>query len=106
MKPLNGRASRAEVYPDELCFRILKGRMETMKKDGSIHANGIGAVMAEEESDVWNQIEEAWDDVTGEELDANGVMMARNDEMKEVRKQEVYHKVPNKECWAKHEKHR
>ena len=53
MKLLNGRASRAEVYPDELCFRILKGLMETMKKDGRIHANGIGAVMAEEESEIW-----------------------------------------------------
>ncbi|MCP2505236.1 MAG: hypothetical protein NLN65_08075, partial [Candidatus Poseidoniaceae archaeon] len=52
VKLLNGRASRAEAYPDELCFRILKGLMETMKQDGRIHTNGIGAVMAEEESDV------------------------------------------------------
>ena len=33
-----------------------------MKKDGRIHSDGIGAVMAEEES-------RAFDDVTGEELD-------------------------------------
>ena len=101
MKLLNGRASRAEVYPDQLCFRILKGLIETMKKDGRIHANGIGAVMAEEESDVWNQIDKAWDDVTGEELDSNGVMIARKEEIKEVHKHEVYHKVPTKECWDK-----
>ena len=25
VKLLNGRASRAEVYPDELCYRILRG---------------------------------------------------------------------------------
>ena len=79
VKLLNGRASRAEVYPDELCFRILRGLMETMKQDGRIHTNGIGAVMAEEESEVWDQIDKAWDDVTGEELDSNGVMLARNE---------------------------
>ena len=52
------------MYPDELCFRIFKGLMETMKKDGRIHANGIGSVMAEEESETWNDVEKAWDDVT------------------------------------------
>ena len=71
VKLLNGRASRAEVYPDELCFRILKGLMETMKRDGRIQSNGIGAVMAEEESETWNEVTKAWDDITGEELDGN-----------------------------------
>ena len=74
------------MYPDELCFRILKGLMETMKKDGRIHTNGICAVMAEDESGVWDQMDKAWDDVTGEELDANGVTTARDDEIKEVHK--------------------
>ena len=68
VKLLNGRASRAEVYPDELCFRILKGLMETMRKDGRIHSNGIGAVMAEEESETWSEIARAWDDITGEDV--------------------------------------
>ena len=40
----------------------------------------------------------AWDDVTGEELDSNGVMMARDEEIKEVHKHQVYHKRPIKEC--------
>ena len=53
---LSGRASRAEVYPDELCFSISKGLMDTMRKDGRAHANGIGAVMAEEVSEVLNEI--------------------------------------------------
>ena len=47
VKLLNGRASRAEVYPDELCFRTLKGLMETMRRDGRIQSNGIGAVAAD-----------------------------------------------------------
>ena len=85
VKLLKGRANWAEVYPDELCFRILKGLMETMTRDGRIQSNGIGAVMADEESGTWDEIAKAWDDITGEEPDENDVMMAREEEMKEVR---------------------
>ena len=56
VKLLNGRASRAEVYPDELCFRILKGLRETMKRDGRVQSNGTGAVMAEEQSETWTEV--------------------------------------------------
>jgi hypothetical protein len=54
--------------------------------------------MAEEESETWSEIAKAWDDITGEELDENDVMMAREEEMKEAREHAVYHKVPIKEC--------
>ena len=94
VKLLNGRAHRAEVYPDELCFKIIKGLMETMKKDGRIHADGIGAVMAEEEC-------RAFDDITGEELDHREVRKARELEVSEVHKHEVYVKTPIKTCWDK-----
>ena len=57
--------------------------------------------MAEEESEVWNEIDKAWDDITGEELDSSSVMMAGNEEIKEVHKHEVYHERPIKECWDK-----
>ena len=92
IKLLNGRAKRAEVYPDELCYRIVRGLVGQMKRDGRIQAGGIGAVMAEEEST-------AWDDTTGEELDAEKVREARGDEIEEVHKHQVYRKVPIKECW-------
>jgi len=49
IRVLNGRARRAEAYPDELCFRILQGLIEQMKIDGRIQTGGIGAVMKEEE---------------------------------------------------------
>ena len=75
--------------------------MDTVKKDGRMCANGIGAVMAEEESEVWNEIDKSWADITGEELDSSGVMMARNEEIKAVHEHEVYHKRPIKECWDK-----
>jgi len=45
---LNGRAKRAEVYPDELCFRILEGLVDQMKMDGRLQSGGIGAVCPEE----------------------------------------------------------
>ena len=101
VKLLDGRASRAEVYPDELCLRIFKGLMETMKMDGRIQSNGIGAVMAEEESQSWDQINQAWDDITGEELDPSAVATARREEMDEIRKHEVYCKRKISECWDK-----
>ena len=105
VKLLNGRASRAEVYPDELCFRILRGLMETMKQDGRIPTNGIGAVMAEEESEVWDQIDKAWDDVTGEELDSNGVMLARNEELKKFTNTKCITKSPSRNAGTKPESH-
>ena len=46
---VNGRAKRAEVYPDELCWRIVKGLLKQMQADGRIQSNGIGVNMAEEE---------------------------------------------------------
>ena len=31
---VGGRASRADVYPDEMCCRIFKGLIEQIKRDG------------------------------------------------------------------------
>ena len=28
---LNGRAKRAEIYPDEMCYRILRGLLDQMR---------------------------------------------------------------------------
>ena len=67
---MNGRAKRAEVYPDELCFSILKGLVKQMYHDGRLQAGQIGAVMAEDES-------QAFDDTTGEELVIDTVLLAR-----------------------------
>ena len=40
------------------------------------------------------------DEVSGEVLDAEGVKEARREEIKELRKHDVYRKVPIEECWA------
>ena len=59
---LNARAGRAEVYPDELCYRIFRGLISQMKQDGRIQDLHIGAVWPEDESKI------AFDDQTGDEL--------------------------------------
>ena len=47
---MNGRAKRAEVYPDELCLCILKGLVKQMYHDGRLQNGQIGSVMAEDEA--------------------------------------------------------
>ena len=79
------------MYPDELCYRILKGLMTQMKTDGRIQDGAIGMMCPEEKS--------AWDDQTGEQLDWDMVIRARAEEMDEFRKHKVYRKVAIKECW-------
>ena len=90
---LNGRAKCAEVYPDELCFRILTGLLQTMKRDGGIQEGRIGSMMAEEEEAG------AWDDQAVEKLDWKMVQEARRDEIDQVKKHRVYIKAPIKESW-------
>ena len=51
-------------------------------------------VMAEDEA-------HAWDDTTGEELDAGRVRDARMEEVREIHKHEVYYKVPISMSWEK-----
>ncbi len=96
MKLLNGRASRAEAYPDELCFKIIQGLIAQMERDGRMSAGQIGAVMSEEES---IQCKTAFDDSTGEELDEKEVRKARQEEVSEIKKHTVYVKVPIEESW-------
>ena len=59
---VNGRAKRAEVYPDELCYRVLVGLLKQMSKDNRLQPGQIGAVMAEEEGQevgiVWKPLKE------------------------------------------------
>ena len=50
----------------------------------------------ENEDDV--QSAEAWDDVSGKELDPKKVMAARREEMEYYKKMGVYDKVPIEEC--------
>ena len=75
---MNGRAKRAEVYPDELCYRILRGLLQQMRRDGRIQAGQIGAIGPEDEAcNEYMQGEPdmmAYDDQTGEELNPELVL--------------------------------
>ena len=42
----------------------------------------------------------AWDDVSGNELDPKLVLIAREEEMEQFRKHQVYEKVIEEVCWA------
>ena len=56
---LNGRARRAEVYPDELCWKILKGLINQLKLDGRIATGSIG-VSGPEEEDHNRELNAIW----------------------------------------------
>ena len=51
----------------------------------------------EKEDETW--CAEAWDDVSGKELDPAKVLMARREEMEYYKKMDVYEKVPLEECY-------
>ena len=89
---VNGRAKKAQVYPDELCFKIITGLLRQMKRDGRISEGGIGMVMAEDEA-------HAWDDVTGEELNGAMVKAARKEEIELMKKRPIWGLAPIEECW-------
>ena len=42
----------------------------------------------------------AWDDVSGNQLDPKMVLKAREEEMEQFRKHDVYEKVQEEVCWA------
>ena len=67
--------------------------MEKLISDGRIGEQFVGSVSAED------QIEEYWDDLSGQKLDGEKVKAAREEEMQEFRKFGVYDKVPEEECW-------
>ena len=102
---VNGRAKRAELYPEELCYCILKGLISQMHMDGRLQAGQVGPGPAEDEPKQMNILGyendelAAWDDVTGDSLPIVGVQNARAEEMEEVRKHEVYVKRTVEECW-------
>ena len=41
---INGRAKRAEVYPDEVRYKILTGLIKHMRRDGKLQEGCIGAI--------------------------------------------------------------
>ena len=79
-----------------------------MDKDGK----GDGDLMQKEaqtlietyqidEENIDEELETAWDDVSGAALDPSEVKRARAEEVAYIRKMKLYNKVPIEECYAK-----
>jgi len=99
---IDGRAKRAEVYPEQLCREILLGLVDQMRVDGRLMGDGcVGSVgqYDEHKEEYKEELQRRWDDVSGKELDSSKVKVAREEEMQEFRKHKVYTKVPLVQCW-------
>ena len=73
---------------------VVHGLCQQLVRDGRVRSGCLGSVIGSHEDKM-----KYWDDLSGEELDAEGVDAARKEEMEEYKKHGVYTKVPIKECW-------
>ena len=116
-----GRAKAAQVYPPELCKAICEGLIKQMEVD----RNGQYLLMNIErengqsskelmkvarqvhekyktvEEENTEELEVAWDDVCGAELNPQKVGQAREKEIDYVRKMDLYEKVPLQQCFTR-----
>ena len=110
----SGRTKAAQEYFDELCRAICRGMIEqvdadrkgeffiaSIDKDGSATSSKLLNVqkelrsrckIVEEEED--EPMMEAYDDVSGAQLDFKKVQIARREEVQYVREMQLYDKVP------------
>ena len=101
------RKKTAEVYPEQLCKRIIRRLVNQMKVDGRSMQGHCGAMCKvdreelewDEEDEKFDQ-EEHWDDMSGKALDARTVKQARKEEIIEIEKHNVWKLVPIATCWA------
>ena len=96
-----GRAARAAVYPDKLCYSILKGLRRQLIKDNVLPLDGLGSVCEDAvEQEFQKSLVHGYfvDDVSGKRLDPNLVQTARKDEVDGVFKHKLFDKVPISEC--------
>lgn len=116
---ITGRARAAQVHPPELCQTICEGfamQLQTYQNKQILLANieintetpgGTLMKIIEEsqekcktiEEDLEEQLERAWDDASGAQLDPNVVKLAREEEIDYVYNANRYNKVPISECY-------
>jgi len=97
----NGRAAKAQVYPEKLCLAILKGLRKQLIKDRVMFEGEIGTVCEDPSEKAFsNKIERSAcarhfiDSVSGRQLDSARVLSAREDERRGVLSHQVFTKVP------------
>ena len=117
----NGRTKVAQVYPPALCKTICHGLSMQIQadKDGQFMLACVepststpsGDIMSAAmelkkryktvEEEVDDQMEEAWDDVSGAQLDPQAVKLTRKEEIDYIHKMNLYTKVPTTQCHQK-----
>ena len=116
-----GRTKAAQVYPLELCKVICRGLIKQIEADrNSQHllmniehndSRSSGDLMetAGKVHEQYRTIEEgndeevqiAWDDVSGAELDPQRVRRAREEDIAYVNTMGLYNKVPTQQCYER-----
>ena len=99
----NGRAKSAAIYPEGLCYAILRGVRRQMVALGVAHAGEIGAVCEDIDEhkfiqEIIHNTSEFYDDINGKPLDSKLVQEARAEEIAGACKHGVWNKVPIAEC--------
>ena len=65
---INGRASKAQIYPDKLCRAFLSGLMMQMRADNRIRPGETGCCAKTDEDDKGGIDQVFWDDLSGKQL--------------------------------------
>ena len=115
MTLIDGRPRMAQVYPPKFCQAICEGLKQqikadrngqfllaTMKQGEGMHNEASEMkkkLKTVEEEEDGPHMQEAWDDVSGAELNPELVMKARREEIEYVRKMNLYTKVPISQCY-------
>lgn len=116
----DGRTKQAQVYPKELCKAICLGIQKQIRADTAgqflLLESGNQNVSSKELMNVSRELEtkyqtveepqstsleQAWDDVSGAELDPEKVKKARAEEIEYTHKMQLYEEVPVRDCYNK-----
>ena len=112
-----GRTKPAQIYPEGLCRAICKGLLDQITADqkGQFLLAQLNGTQEEARDVEWQlkdefktveteesvDLQQAWDDVIGAELDPAKVRQARSEEVAYIRKMGLDNKVPVEECLRK-----
>ena len=102
----NGHAAEAAVYPEQLCFSILRGMRRQLIELGVCHVGEIGTICEDlDEHKFMQEIQHYtstfYDNVSGKPLDPKLVTAARAEEIRGINSHKVWTKVPIQEAYDK-----
>ena len=116
---VNGRAKIARIYPPALVRAVLRALKRQMKADEYREVHSVKAGPSPDEDMNLEECEEDFvpgknmhekedhedqmffDDITGAQLDTQGVLAARQEELQWLHRAKVYEKRTVEECWQR-----